>query len=110
MPAALRGPVLLPPCSRQRPFAMARALQSVPRRVLAPQYGAREKSPVRLPFLRRPRRDAWGLCSLSFTYPPSPAFAVGHGADNRLAAFMNVNMLDRHLLLSDLALQFRHRF
>lgn len=36
MPALLRGPVLLPPCIRQRLFAIAGARQAVPMRVFAP--------------------------------------------------------------------------
>ncbi len=39
-PSDVRGPVLFPPCSRQRPFAIAGPLQGVPHRVLAPQRGA----------------------------------------------------------------------
>jgi hypothetical protein len=41
MPAAVRGPVLVPPWMRHRPLAIAGDLQGVPlRRFLAPQRGA----------------------------------------------------------------------
>ena len=36
----MRGPVLAPPCMRQRPFAMAGARRRVLSRVQAPQRGA----------------------------------------------------------------------
>jgi hypothetical protein len=57
----VRGPVLLPPCNRQRPFGIAGARQLAPCRVFAPQRGAAFGSPGRLPFRSRPnRRVAWG--------------------------------------------------
>lgn len=37
LPASVRGPVLLPPCIRQRPFFMLGLTHAVPRRVFAPQ-------------------------------------------------------------------------
>ncbi len=39
-PSAVLGPVLLPPCMRQRPFCMAGPLHGQPCRVFAPQRGA----------------------------------------------------------------------
>src|SRR5215470_14710793 len=60
-PSAVRGPVLRPPCIRQRPFFMAGWRQEQPARVRAPQRGAARKSPDRAPFLRRPRRSAGRL-------------------------------------------------
>src|SRR5690242_337548 len=38
-PSAVRGPVLAPPCIRQRPFAIAWPLQTEPDRVRAPHLG-----------------------------------------------------------------------
>src|SRR5690348_8172003 len=51
LPAAVRGPVLHPPCMRQRPFAIAAALHGAPPRVraFAPQRGAFPGSPTGLP-------------------------------------------------------------
>ena len=57
-PAGVRGPVLRPPCIRQRPFGMAGWRQEPPQRVWAPHRGAARKSPERLPFFRLPRRSA----------------------------------------------------
>ena len=61
---AVRGPVLLPPCIRQRRFPrMAGAMQPLPLRVRAPQRGAVEGSPGGLPLIRRPRRESFmGSC------------------------------------------------
>jgi hypothetical protein len=56
-PAAVRGPVLIPPCSRQRPLAMAGWRQEPWIRVWAQQRGAARKSPGRLPLRSRPRRS-----------------------------------------------------
>jgi hypothetical protein len=39
-PSGVRGPVLLPPWNRQRPFFMAGWRQTCPARALAPQRGA----------------------------------------------------------------------
>jgi len=38
-PSAVRGPVLSPPCIRQRPFLIAGWRQQPPARVRAPQRG-----------------------------------------------------------------------
>jgi hypothetical protein len=48
--------VLLPPCKRQRPFAIAGALQLVPALVRPPQRDAVVKSPGGLPWRSQPRR------------------------------------------------------
>jgi hypothetical protein len=40
-PSGVRGPVLAPPCMRQRPLLIAGAWQGQPVRVFAPQRGAR---------------------------------------------------------------------
>jgi len=56
-PSAVRGPVLAPPCIRQRPFGIAGPRQAPPARVRAPQRGAARKSPGGLPFFSRPRRS-----------------------------------------------------
>ena len=54
-PAGVRGPVLRPPCIRQRPFFIAVPSQAVPRLVFAPQRGALEISPggLKLPGMAR---------------------------------------------------------
>ena len=72
-PSGVRGPVLFPPCRRQRPFFIAGAWQGVPRRVLAPQRGAFEGSPTGLPFLRNRNscgsggRVVWGSVTVLLT-------------------------------------------
>jgi len=58
---AVRGPVLLPPCSRQRPLAIAGWRQGWPARVQAPQRGAARKSPGGLPWRSQPRRSSTGM-------------------------------------------------
>ena len=65
----MRGPVLGPPCIRQRPFGMAGSSHGVPFRVLAPHFAAFERSPGGLPFLSQPRRCAWGLSTISAPTP-----------------------------------------
>jgi hypothetical protein len=54
LPASVRGPVLGPPCIRQRPLGIAAARHGAPDRVLAPQRGALPGLPVRFPLLSRP--------------------------------------------------------
>ncbi len=54
-PAAVLGPVLRPPCIRQRPLGMAGLRHDVLRLVLAPHRGAVCQSPGGLPFLNHPR-------------------------------------------------------
>jgi hypothetical protein len=54
-PDAVRGPVLVPPCIRQRPLGIAGLLHDVPARVFAPQRGALLKSPTALSFFNQPR-------------------------------------------------------
>jgi hypothetical protein len=61
-PSGVRGPVLVPPCMRQRPFFIAGPLQGHPRRVLAPQRGAALGLPRRLPFRRGPLRGGFSGC------------------------------------------------
>jgi len=68
-PSDVRGPVLGPPCLRQRPLAMAGATQAVPRLVLAPHLAACVKSPGGLPFFNQPRRVAGGS---AFIFRPPP--------------------------------------
>src|ERR1039457_4033061 len=77
-PLFVRGPVLVPPCIRQRPLCRPGPLQGAPFRVLAPHRGAVLGSPAGLPFLSHPRRFAWGsLIAISFIpLPRSWPFAV----------------------------------
>lgn len=71
IPSAVLGPVLSPPWSLHRPFAIAGHRQGDPSRFLAPQRAPFEKSPEGLPFLSIPRRFSWGVSSL-FTVIPHP--------------------------------------
>jgi hypothetical protein len=59
-PSGVFGPVLTPPCIRQRPFRIAGARHSDQLLVFAPHLGDRLGSPGGLPFLSHPRRFAWG--------------------------------------------------
>jgi ATP dependent DNA ligase-like protein len=73
----VRGPVLLPPCIRQRPFRMPADRQGVPLRVLALHLGALFQSPCRLPFLSGLQGLAvWGVSVISgaapWSYGPHP--------------------------------------
>ena len=62
----MRGPVLLPPCSRQRPFAMAGALHvPPPLRRFAPQRG--HASATARPGFHEGRR---GSLHILTTFPP----------------------------------------
>ena len=57
MPASVRGPVLRPPCRRQRPFRIAGCPQAAPARVRAQQpVGHVGGRPPAAPFFSRPRR------------------------------------------------------
>ena len=94
-PSAVRGPVLFPPCIRQRPFDIAGHSQRVPLRVLAPQRAAFEKLPEGLAFLSVPRRFSWGSLpdfACTPTLPPG-----SYIPDNRLPARLN----NRHMLDQD---------
>ena len=100
-PISVRGPVLVPPCIRQRPFCIAGPLQAVPFRVLAPQRGAVLGSPTGLPFFSHPRRFAWGSCFAVIDIPHPPVPASGrHHAHNGLTTTMNMYVLYLDLLLS----------
>ena len=71
-PSGVRGPVLLPPCIRHRPFRIAGARQAVPRRVRAPHRGAVAGSPGGLPCRNQP----WDTFSLRMGFigdKPPPA-------------------------------------
>src|SRR5882672_2300205 len=59
-PVSVRAPVLLPPCMRQRPLAIAGWRQGQAARVWAQQRGAARKSPEGLPWRRVPRLRAEG--------------------------------------------------
>src|SRR4029450_2776365 len=61
IPATVLGPVLSPPCSRQRPFFMAGHWQGVPFRVLAPHRWALLKSPTALLLFSHPCRRRWDV-------------------------------------------------
>src|ERR1017187_8549588 len=76
IPSAVLGPVLSPPWSRQRPFAIAGHWHGDPRLVFAPHRGAFKKSPGRLPFLSCPRRGSWGAPS-GFVIAPPPLAPPG---------------------------------
>jgi hypothetical protein len=93
-PVAVRGPVLVPPCIRQRPFAMAGPRQAVCLRVLAPQRGAFEGSPGGLPFLSHPRRVAWGSSSVLAMLPPLARAPADSPSDDCLTARTHADVLD----------------
>jgi len=100
-PAPVRGPVLAPPCIRQRPLRMAGPLHRVPFHVLAPHRGAVLGSPGRLPFFNHPRRFAWGSLIAIFLIPLSPALTCCRdGAHYGLAATAYVDVLDGTVLFA----------
>jgi hypothetical protein len=82
-PSGVLGPVLSPPCIRQRPLGIAGPLQGVPRRVLAPHRLAFRKSPGGLPFLSQPSFGTTGAALLRFVWAslvicahhPGPSFS-----------------------------------
>lgn len=76
-PSGVRGPVLFPPCRRQRRrLRIAGQRQPVPRRVLAPHRGAVEGSPRGFPFRRGPRSRSMGSIR-RFPLPPPGARPPG---------------------------------
>ena len=97
MPSGVRGPVLGPPCIRQRPLAIAGCRHDLPLRVLAPHRGAFIGSPCGLPFRRS---TAFVSLRMGFTYrssrPPPDIHRPHHG----LTAFVDMNVLNDHLLLA----------
>ena len=112
-PAAVRGPVELPPCIRQRPFGMAGDRQAVPARVVAPHRGqdcasgsvVRQSGRRCMGFLR-------GLALMPHPLPMlRPAGRVSLDvADDGLPALRNHDTLHPHHLphaLASLAVQGR---
>ena len=63
-PAAVRAPVHLPPCIRQRPLR-------------TPHRAAFDTSPDGLPFFNRPRRGAWGSSTKTLEIVPRPPERIG---------------------------------
>lgn len=96
-PSSVFGPVLGPPCMRQRPFGIAGPRQQPPERVLAPQRGALAGFPVLLPYMSRPipgRRSVRGLLAISGPPPGlAPPALDAAGRNDRLPAGTNLNML-----------------
>ena len=94
-PSGVRGPVLAPPCIRQRPFLMAAPLQEPPRRVRAPHRGAALAN-----FRRLRRVGVSGLFFISshsprlspLTSPPLADLRCNH----RLAALGHMHVLHCH--------------
>ncbi len=104
-PSGVRGPVLLPPCMRQLPFCIAAARQSDPERVLAPHLGAFMGLPWILPFRSRVGVTvlvAWGSFRIFFFCSP-----VIDRSDDCLSAFVDVYVLDDHLLLAAVPIAFQ---
>ena len=100
IPAAVFGPVLSPPWSLQRPFAIAGHWQSVPRRVFAPHRAALVKSPGEFPFFNHPRRFSWGVL-LIFRRPPAPWPPGLHASGNYgLPAVRYPNVLNHYRLFA----------
>ena len=95
-PSAVRGPVLLPPCSLQRPLAIAGDSHGFPLRVFAPQRG---HDCAMGSVVRQSGRRCVGLFFASFV-TPSPSRFLRHGPDNGLPAFVDRDVLHRHLLLT----------
>ena len=96
-PSDVRGPVLSPPCSRQRQFFIAGDRHGVPARVRAPQRGddCANGSVVR----QSGRRSAGFLGD--FLCAPSP---TGRDVtDNGFPSRMDVNVLDADNLLATFA-------
>jgi hypothetical protein len=114
IPSAVLGPVLQPPCIRQRPFGIAGDWHGDPRRVFAPHRGALEKSPGGFPFFNQPRRFAGGLILLFIATPllllgppgtlllgPPGTLGAGrrYGADDGLTALVDMDVFDGHFRL-----------
>ena len=101
-PSGVLGPVLAPPCIRQRPFRMAGPSQGVPRRVLAPHLGALLGLPGRFPFFSQAPRGVWGsrsnFCIAPSSLSPLRLLVLGERPNNSLSAFVDVDILDNHLL------------
>jgi hypothetical protein len=103
-PSGVRGPVLGPPCIRQRPFGIAGLLHGVPALVRAPQRGALSGLPGRLPFFKRPKfRDTWASWAILANSPgpiaPAPTLygASDYGLSARPDLDALVNNSDRLL-------------
>src|SRR5579862_5593291 len=102
-PSDVFGPVLRPPCMRQRCRPLiAGDRHGVPRRVLAPQRGALFGSPGGFPFLSHPLRGGKSgsgglLCDVICRFILRTCMA--HIAYNRLAAG-NIDITFNHHLLA----------
>jgi hypothetical protein len=90
-PSAVLGPVLLPPCIRQRPFGIAGCRHGCPLRIRAPQRGQDHANGS---VVRQSGRRRMGL-------PPhlvrtsSPSSATGCDASNNgLPSWMDMYVLD----------------
>jgi hypothetical protein len=102
-PSGVLGPVLAPPCIRQRPFRMVGPLQGAPCLVFAPHLGALLGSPGGFPFFSQPLRGAWGslsaFCTSPSSLPPICRLVLADSPNNRLPSFVNMDMPDNHPLL-----------
>lgn len=100
-PSGVRGPVLAPPCIRQRPLRIAGDWHAVPRRVLAPHLGALFGSPGGFPFFSHLLRGS-GFCSVGIVcviFRGSLSTTVmAHGSNDRLNALIDIYTPHDHLL------------
>jgi hypothetical protein len=95
-PSEVRGPVLAPPCIRQRPLRIAGAIHSLPCRVLAPHRGAFFGSPGGLPFFNHPKENLEILLPLLIVSPIGYRIGLVHSPHDRLPSFMNVDVFNNH--------------
>ena len=108
----MRGPVLVPPCIRQRPFGIAGAMHADPLRVLAPHLWAVLKSPGGLPSSANLFALHGVHCAASCLSPPpyllamlrlQPIRTQRDSADDGLTAVLNGHMLHDHMLVAGTA-------
>ena len=99
-PSGVRGPVLAPPCIRQRPLRIAGARHFSPCRVLAPHRGAVFGSPGGLPFFSHSRRASWGLLSTSVYLPGLVAPGLQASSNHGLPTVRYLDVLNHHSLLA----------
>jgi len=101
-PSGVRGPVLAPPCIRQRPLRIAGARHFSPCRVLAPHRGAVFGSPGGLPFFSHPDpllRSRFLFFGFIVAAHVS-GIVLAHLAHDGLTAFMDLHVFYDHFLFA----------
>jgi hypothetical protein len=99
----VRGPVLAPPCIRQRPLPIAGARHFFPRRVLAPHLVALFGSPGGLSFFNLPRPLARVLFVSIFiiaVLPIDSGILLAYLSYDGLPTLVDVDMFDGHSLFT----------